>query len=179
MWTEKYEHAMNRRQFLNQLGSGFGSLALAGMLGEEGLLASTTQPGTGAAVGVLHHPPKAKRVVQLFMGGAASHLDLFDYKPALEKHHGKKSDFGEHVEAFQNGFVIEKVEMTGRPAHEELHDSLGFGWMMQHFDGTADTDCLRSGQQPAVPQHPRQSESTESTTKLIEKLSAIHVSVFV
>ena len=103
MWTEKYEHAMNRRQFLNQLGSGFGSLALAGMLNDEGLLASTTQPGTGAAVGVLHHPPKAKRVVQLFMGGAASHLDLFDYKPALEKHHGEKSDFGEHVEAFQNG----------------------------------------------------------------------------
>ena len=37
------------------------------------------------------------------MGGAASHLDLFDYKPALEKHHGEPSEFGEHVEAFQNG----------------------------------------------------------------------------
>ncbi|MCO6455910.1 MAG: DUF1501 domain-containing protein [Pirellulaceae bacterium] len=41
--------------------------------------------------------------MQLFMAGAASHIDLFDYKPALEKHHGKQSDFGEHVEAFQNG----------------------------------------------------------------------------
>ena len=37
------------------------------------------------------------------MGGAASHLDTFDFKPALIRHHGKKSDFGEHVEAFQNG----------------------------------------------------------------------------
>ena len=37
------------------------------------------------------------------MAGAASHIDLWDYKPALEKHHGEKSDFGEHVEAFQNG----------------------------------------------------------------------------
>ena len=53
--------------------------------------------------GVLHHPPKAKRVVQLFMAGAASHIDLFDHKPALEKHHGEPSDFGEKVEAFQNG----------------------------------------------------------------------------
>jgi hypothetical protein len=48
-------------------------------------------------------PAKAKRVVQLFMSGAASHIDLWDYKPELIKHHGKPSDFGEHVEAFQNG----------------------------------------------------------------------------
>jgi hypothetical protein len=94
---------MYRRQFLNQLGSGFGGLALTGMLQDDGLLAGTDAGGIGGAVEVLHHPPKAKRVVQLFMGGAASHLDLFDYKPALEKHHGEKSDFGEHVEAFQNG----------------------------------------------------------------------------
>ncbi|GAB5443729.1 MAG: DUF1501 domain-containing protein [Fuerstiella sp.] len=39
----------------------------------------------------------------MFMAGAASHIDLFDHKPALEKHHGEPSDFGEHVEAFQNG----------------------------------------------------------------------------
>ena len=51
----------------------------------------------------LHHPPRIKRVVQLFMAGAASHIDLWDYKPLLEKHHGEASDFGEHVEAFQNG----------------------------------------------------------------------------
>jgi hypothetical protein len=37
------------------------------------------------------------------MAGAASHLDLFDFKPELIKHHGKPSDFGEPVEAFQNG----------------------------------------------------------------------------
>src|SRR5204863_6677053 len=50
-----------------------------------------------------HFAPKAKRVVQLFMAGAASHIDLFDYKPELAKRHGQKSDFGEHVEAFQDG----------------------------------------------------------------------------
>jgi len=92
-----------RRDFLSGTGHGFGALALAAMLhaGESG--AAPQNPGTGGELRVLHHPPRARRIVQLFMGGAASHLDLWDYKPALEKHHGEKSDFGEHVEAFQNG----------------------------------------------------------------------------
>jgi hypothetical protein len=51
----------------------------------------------------LHHPARAKRVVQLFMAGAASHIDLFDFKPELIKRHGQPADFGEPVEAFQNG----------------------------------------------------------------------------
>ncbi|MCA9217092.1 MAG: DUF1501 domain-containing protein, partial [Planctomycetales bacterium] len=93
----------SRRLFLEQLGTGFGSLALAGLLHDEGLLAASAEPGSGAKLKSLHHPARAKRVIQLFMGGAASHIDLFDFKPALEKHHGEESDFGEHVEAFQNG----------------------------------------------------------------------------
>lgn len=97
-----------RRDFLTQAGHGFGALALAAMLQDEEAVAapksgSIENAGAGGKLQVLHHPPKAKRVVQLFMGGAASHLDLWDHKPALEKHHGEKSDFGEHVEAFQNG----------------------------------------------------------------------------
>ncbi len=89
--------ALSRRDFLWQSGGGLGGLALTSMLGREPLLAK------GVLSGTLHHPPKAKRVIQLFMGGAASHLDTFDFKPALIRHHGEKSDFGEHVEAFQNG----------------------------------------------------------------------------
>ncbi|TWT30625.1 DUF1501 domain-containing protein [Blastopirellula retiformator] len=88
---------ISRRNFLAQGSASLGSLALAMMLQEESLAQT---PG---AVSVLHHPPKAKRVVQLFMAGAASHIDLWDHKPMLAKHHGEKSDFGEHVEAFQNG----------------------------------------------------------------------------
>ena len=87
----------SRRMFLQQSGSSFGALALAMMLQEE------ARASTAGAIKVLHHPPKAKRVVQLFMGGAASHVDLWDYKPQLERHHGEKSDFGEPVETFQNG----------------------------------------------------------------------------
>lgn len=101
--------SLTRRELLASVGQGFGSLALAALLQQEGLLgastagASSAPPGSGAAVKALHHPPRAKRVVQLFMAGAASHIDLWDYKPQLVKHHGKPSDFGEPVEAFQNG----------------------------------------------------------------------------
>lgn len=86
---------MARREFAADAATGFGAMALAMMLREEAV--------GGGAVEVLHHPPRAKRVVQLFMGGAASHIDLWDHKPMLDKHHGEESDFGEHVEAFQNG----------------------------------------------------------------------------
>ncbi|MBP89314.1 MAG: sulfatase [Planctomycetaceae bacterium] len=95
--------AIDRRAMLQQTGAGFGSLALASMLLKDSAHAALPNQGTGGVVKVLHHPPKATRIVQLFMGGAASHLDLWDYKPALEKHHGEESDFGEKVEAFQNG----------------------------------------------------------------------------
>ena len=94
----------SRRAFLSTCGGGFGSLALAGLLAQEGLLgASEPQIGSGAKLTEFHHPPKAKRVIQLFMAGAASHVDLWDHKPELEKRHGEPSDFGEPVEVFQDG----------------------------------------------------------------------------
>lgn len=91
----------SRRELLSHASNGFGAMALAAMLQNE--VGGAMTDANAGSVEVLHHPPKAKRVVQLFMGGAASHLDLWDHKPMLEKHHGEKSDFGEHVEAFQNG----------------------------------------------------------------------------
>lgn len=51
---------------------------------------------------IIHHPPKAKRVVQMFMAGAASSIDMFDHKPLLEKKNGEKWDPGEKVELFQS-----------------------------------------------------------------------------
>ena len=90
---------LTRRDFLWQSGGGLGGIALASLLGHDGALAAGATAGTQ----VVHHPPRARRVVQLFMAGAASHLDLFDFKPELVKRHGQPSDFGEHVEAFQDG----------------------------------------------------------------------------
>jgi len=91
--------SLTRRQFLFQGGCGFGGIALAAMLARE----QSTQGATPGILPALHSPPRAKRVIQLFMAGAASHIDLWDHKPALVKHHGENADFGEPVEAFQNG----------------------------------------------------------------------------
>ena len=91
----------SRREWLWHAGGGLGGIALSLMLQEAGLSASDAQrDGTGIK---LHYQPKAKRVIQLFMAGGASHIDLFDYKPELIKRHGQPSQFGEHVEAFQDG----------------------------------------------------------------------------
>lgn len=98
---------INRRHWLQQSGGGLGGIALAWM--EQQRLSAARRdvkadrPGIGSELLEYHHPPKAKRVIQLFMAGAASHIDLFDYKPKLAKHHGEEVDFGEPVEAFQNG----------------------------------------------------------------------------
>jgi hypothetical protein len=91
----------SRRDFLASVGHGFAGLALSSLLAADAK--ASDDPRLGGRADVPHHPPKAKRVVQLFMAGAASHIDLFDFKPDLIKHDGKPSDFGEHVEAFQNG----------------------------------------------------------------------------
>lgn len=120
----------NRREFFWQIGGGFAGLALSALLQQEGVLGEELDTGFSlghdAVLKDFHKPPKAKRVIQLFMAGAASHIDLFDYKPELEKHHGKPSDFGEHVEAFQNGlgpwmkspFVFQQYGQCGKHLSE-------------------------------------------------------------
>src|SRR5215470_3622444 len=95
---------LDRRSFLWQSGGGLGGIALAYLLGQDGLLASDKSPGKGRPEfnGGVHHKPKAKRVVQFFMSGAASQVDTFDYKPELIKKHGEKFDPGGKVELFQS-----------------------------------------------------------------------------
>ncbi len=94
-------HRFDRRSFLWQSGGGLGGIALAHLLGVDGLLAAEPSGGHGdrPSSGGLHHPARAKRVVQLFMSGAASQVDTFDYKPALIARNGRKflliTDFGE------------------------------------------------------------------------------------
>jgi len=104
---------VSRHEFLWQSGGGLGGIALASLLGGHGLLGGA---GTAATPGPRHpalcYPPRAKRVIQLFIAGAASHIDLFDFKPDLVKYDGKPSDFGEHVEAFQDGLGPWKKEVS-------------------------------------------------------------------
>jgi len=93
-----------RRDFLWRAGGGLGGIALAGLLGREGLLAGTErgpgQPGPRIDLnGGLHHRARARRVIQLFMNGGVSQMDTFDYKPELSRRHGQPFDPGSHVEA--------------------------------------------------------------------------------
>lgn len=116
----------SRREFLWRSGGGLGGVALASLLGGEGLLASITRAtASGAQSGSPTHPPKARRVIQLFMAGAASHLDLFDFKPELIKRDGQESDFGEPVEAFQYGLGPWKQPVWPFTAHGQCGKMLG------------------------------------------------------
>ncbi len=91
----------SRREFLWQSGGGLGGLALSWLLGKDGLLAQTGTP-RDELNGGLHHRARAKRVVQLFMSGAASQCDTFDYKPVLIRRNGQPFDPGGRVELFQS-----------------------------------------------------------------------------
>jgi len=89
--------ALNRRDFLWRFGGGLGGIALTHLLGVEKLLAAEQ----GGLPGLPHHPPKAKFVIQLFMNGGASQMDLFDHKPELARRAGETFDpgGGQRVEA--------------------------------------------------------------------------------
>jgi len=90
---------LSRRDFLWHFGGGLGGLALTQLLAEAGELPGAPKPKPEFNGG-LHHVAKVKRVVQLFMNGGVSQPDTFDYKPELEKRHGKPFDpgTGEKVE---------------------------------------------------------------------------------
>ncbi len=95
-----------RREFLWHYGGGLGGVALAHLLAADAALAAdgpATPPRPRADLnGGVHHRAKAQRVVQLFMSGAASQCDTFDYKPLLIQKHGEKFDPGGKVELFQS-----------------------------------------------------------------------------
>ena len=77
------DHLLDRRKFLNIGARGMGALGLASLTQPEILSAasrgSLTEP---------HFKPKAKRVIYLFFSGGPSHIDMYDYKPAMKKIHG-------------------------------------------------------------------------------------------
>jgi hypothetical protein len=89
-------HLCSRRHFLHANSVGIGSLALAWLLREEGLLAGPVKPHVEGPprFDLLpkkpHFAPKAKAMISLFMMGGPSQMDLFDPKPMLTKYDGQK-----------------------------------------------------------------------------------------
>src|SRR4051812_42645327 len=89
--TTTDQKVLTRRQCILEMGAGLGGIALMHLLANEQAFGAGIE---ASLQGGLHHVPKAKRVLQLFMNGGVSHIDTFDYKPALAERHGKKVDFG-------------------------------------------------------------------------------------
>lgn len=73
-----------RRHFLGRSATGIGAAALASLLGSDSSAASTSTEDVGV-LGQPHFAPKAKRIIYLFMSGAPSQLDMYDYKPKMDE----------------------------------------------------------------------------------------------
>ena len=106
---------LNRRAFLGHSATALSGMALAQLLGRDGVLGAvpTTgrlvpirpliDPANPNAVRHSHFVPKAKQVLMIFSAGGCSHLDTFDYKPELVKRHGQPMPGGDKLVTFQGG----------------------------------------------------------------------------
>ena len=115
-------HLLARRDFLAHLGSGLGGVALVSLLAEQGFAAERKpwrpdiRRESPLSARPPHVAPRARRVLHIFCSGACSHLDTWDYKPALLKHHGQPLPGGKDIVTFQgaNG-NLSKSPYTFRP----------------------------------------------------------------
>lgn len=90
-----------RRQWLNQTGAGFGSIALASLLRRDGYGADRSSSPLVAATP--HYTPRIRSVIFLFMYGGPSHIDLFDPKPTLAKYDGQPIPVFKQDDVFMSG----------------------------------------------------------------------------
>lgn len=131
----------SRRNFLKKAGAGFGTLALAGLLQEEGLLSQASAAADVNPLGTKapHFAPKAKAVIWLFMPGSPSQVDTFDYKPLLQKHHGQPLEGADP----KTGFFTTSGKLLGSPFNFRRHGQSGtwvsevFPHMAKHVDDMA------------------------------------------
>jgi uncharacterized protein (DUF1501 family) len=112
---------LDRREFLQNAGSGLGGIALVSLLAESGLLRAQDddrspirpliRPEAPTAPRPPHFAAKAKRVLLIFCSGAVSHVDTFDYKPELVKRDGQPLPGSEKLVTFQgeNGNLVKPI----------------------------------------------------------------------
>src|SRR5207247_10566890 len=109
------------RWFLEEGGVGLGSMALGQLLAEAGFAAGSNDP---LAVKQPHFAPKAKRVIFLFMAGAPSHLELFDYKPQLARFDGTLPP-AELVRGYRAAFINPNSKLRGPKFKFERYGKCG------------------------------------------------------
>ncbi len=91
--VKAYERNVTRRQLLANSQRWIGAAALANLLRPGSVDAATAgaeRNAIGGLTSLPHYAPKAKRVIYLFFSGGPSHIDTFDYKPAMRKFHGQE-----------------------------------------------------------------------------------------
>jgi hypothetical protein len=100
--------AVSRRWFFHQCGVGLGSIALGHVLQQSGYATPLNPLGPRQP----HHPARAKRVIYLFMAGAPSHLEMFDYKPQLAKFDGTLPP-ADLVKDYRAAFINPQSKLLG------------------------------------------------------------------
>lgn len=127
-----------RRHFLSSSAHGLGSVALAWLLSRDQALAGTTAASGSARLP--HFRPRAKRVVQVFCCGGVSHLDTFDYKPELDRMHGKSMEGkGENLGFFgQPG----KLMKSAYPFRQHGRSGAWVSSLLPHLAGCVDDLCF-------------------------------------
>ena len=132
---------LSRRDLLVRSGLGFGALVLADLL--HGEAASPLAPKKP------HFPPKAKRVVHLFMNGGPSHVDTFDPKPLLDKYHGKPLPSPNLRTERKTGAAMRSPFRFRRYGQSGLEVSDLFRETARHIDDI----CVVRSMQADVPNH--------------------------
>jgi hypothetical protein len=132
---------VSRRHFFRQTGLGLGSAALGSLLARD-LPAASTSPFTPGP----HFAPKAKRVIYLHMIGAPSQLDLFDYKPLLQKMDGQECP-GELLKGKRFAFIGGKMSLAGTTQKFAKHGESGaeMSALLPHLATVADDICILKG----------------------------------
>jgi hypothetical protein len=141
MRNDAPNYPLTRRELLRRSGMGMGMLALAGLFADDGSLVSSAQAATGyanpLAPRAAHFPGTARRVIHLFMNGGPSHVDTFDPKPALTRHHGRNLPAPnlrterKTGAAFGSPFRFQPYGQSGIEASEIFHHTA------QHIDDMA------------------------------------------
>jgi hypothetical protein len=135
------EQIVSRRGFLADAYTGLAGLGLTGLLTADLLRARPAH-----AAGVPQHPARARRVLQIFCPGAASHMDLWEHKPALEKFHGTPPPGAEGFLSFQgkNGNLMRSPwDFTPQGQSGKMMSGL-LPHMAQHADDIAFIHSLSS-----------------------------------
>jgi hypothetical protein len=134
-----------RRRFLRQCATGMGSLALASLLDDKALAASSTATPGLPTVGP-HFAPKAKNIIYLFQSGGPSHLDLFDPKPELSKRSGQQVP-EELVKNIRLAQIGKNASLLGSPYKFARYGKSGM-WLSEllpHMRTIVDDVCFLQG----------------------------------